>query len=574
MPCRPWFLLFVLAAITGLAVVETPVFADELPAADAGPQRKLHIEHHWLHFPVKQGEPKRRVRVTVGGQVVREFEIELATGKPDWWAPLDVSRWQGKSVVVQAPEFPGAMQALETISQEDELRATEPLYHERLRPQIHFSPRRGWNNDPNGLVYADGQYHLFFQHNPYGTGWGNMHWGHAVSADLVQWKELPIALYPAKFGDWAFSGSAVVDRNNTSGWKQGTGDLIVAAYTSTGRGECMVYSNDGGLSWTEYDKNPVIKHKGRDPRLIWHAPTRQWVMALYDEHDAKKWIAFYTSPDLKTWTFQSRIDGFYECPDLFELPLNGDPRQRKWVLTAADSNYMVGTFDGRTFTPETPILKGSQGAGFYAAQTFIGDPQQRVIQMGWLRAPSPQMPFNQAMSLPLELGLVGTSTGPRLTWSPVKELVKLRTKTMSLGERDVDPAGEPIAADCGEFAEIELTVEPREATEIELQVRGIPVVYYARKHELRVGKLRVPVSLNEGKLRLRLFADRTAFEIFVGDGQTYVPVPAVPAAERRQVLLRSRGGVTRVLQYDIHRLGSIWPVQPLGASPDREAARQ
>src|SRR6185295_14840190 len=156
---------------------------------------------------------------------------------------------------------------------------------------------------------------------PYGWNWGNMHWGHAVSRDLVHWEELPIALYPRKFGDWAFSGSAVVDQRNTSGWKQGRNDLLVAAFTSTGRGECIIYSNDRGRTWTEHEGNPVVKHQGRDPKLVWDAPSRRWVMALYDEFEKKQWITFHTSSDLKRWEFASRIEGFYECPDLFELPL-------------------------------------------------------------------------------------------------------------------------------------------------------------------------------------------------------------------------------------------------------------
>ncbi len=156
-----------------------------------------------------------------------------------------------------------------------------------------------------------------------------MHWGHAVSPDLVHWKELSPALYPRRFGDWCFSGSAVVDINNTSGFgdarKGGeTPPLLVAAYTSTGRGQCIAYSNDRGPHlFADYQGDPVVKHAGRDPRLLWHEPTKQWVMAVYDESDGKRGVAFHTSPDLKEWKYQSRIEGFFECPDLFELPVEG-----------------------------------------------------------------------------------------------------------------------------------------------------------------------------------------------------------------------------------------------------------
>ena len=192
---------------------------------------------------------------------------------------------------------------------------------------------------------------------------------------------------------------------NTSGMKRGENDLLAAAFTSTGRGECIVFSRDRGRTWTEFAGNPGREASGRDPRLLWHEPTKRWVMAVYDESDGKRWIAFYTSPDLKAWTFRSRIEGFFECPDLFELPVDGDAGPRKWVLTAASSEYMVGTFDGTTFRPETPKLPGHRGRGFYAAQTFSHDPRGRVVQIGWLQTATPGMPFNQGMSLPLKLSL-------------------------------------------------------------------------------------------------------------------------------------------------------------------------
>src|SRR6202789_961610 len=211
------------------------------------------------------------------------------------------------------------------------------LYAEARRTQFHFTSRRGWLNDPNGLVYFEGEYHLFYQHNPYGWDWGNMHWGHAVSPDLVHWTELPIALYPREYGDWCFSGSAVVDRHNTSGFGSANAPPLVAAFTSTGRGECIIFSKDRGRTWTEYEGNPVVRHAGRDPRLLWHEPTKRWVMAVYDETAGARSIVFHSSPDLKKWSFESRIDGFFECPELFELEVSGDDaRRRLWVLYAAD----------------------------------------------------------------------------------------------------------------------------------------------------------------------------------------------------------------------------------------------
>ena len=244
-----------------------------VPAAPANAARELLIEKRFLNLPVKNHAPKHRVKLLVDGQVAREFEIELAEQEPDFWVFLDLAPFKGKQATIQVDGLAADSAALAAIEQADEITGTENLYHEALRPQFHFSSQRGWNNDPNGLVYYKGEYHLFYQHNPYGWDWGNMHWGHAVSSDLVHWRELPIALYPHQFGDWVFSGSAVVDRDNTSGFKTGREAPLVAAYTSTGRGECIVFSNDRGRTWTEFSGNPVVRHQGRDPRLLWYSPT-------------------------------------------------------------------------------------------------------------------------------------------------------------------------------------------------------------------------------------------------------------------------------------------------------------
>ena len=199
------------------------------------------------------------MRYILNGKTAREFEIELADAAPSFWVFDDVSEFKGKHLRLEVDGAAADCKGLAAVAQSDAIKGGEDLYKEKHRPQFHFTSRRGWLNDPNGLVFFDGEYHLFYQHNPYGWNWGNMHWGHAVSADLVHWKELPIALYPRRFGDWCFSGSAVVD-----------GKSLAAAFTSTGRGECIAFSNDRGRTWTDYKGDPVVKHSGRDPRLLWH----------------------------------------------------------------------------------------------------------------------------------------------------------------------------------------------------------------------------------------------------------------------------------------------------------------
>jgi fructan beta-fructosidase len=527
-------------------------------SALANATREIVCDKQFLNLPVKTGAKKRRMKLSVDGAVVREFEIELADAEPDFWVFLDLTPFREKRAVVSVDRLPAKSASLGALEVSDSIRGAENLYRESLRPQFHFSSRRGWLNDPNGLVFHEGEYHLYYQHNPYGWGWGNMHWGHAVSPDLVHWKELPIAIYPQRFNDWAFSGSAVVDRENTSGWKRGDADVLVAAYTSTGRGECIVWSRDRGRTWTEYEGNPVVKHDGRDPRLLWHEPTRQWVMALYDEAEKKRWITFHTSPDLKTWTYQSRIEGFYECPDFFELPVDGDAKNTRWVLTGASSEYMIGRFDGREFRPETPMLPGHRGENFYAAQTFSNEPRGRVVQIGWGRFDTPGMPFNQMMCFPAELSLRTVAEGLRLCWQPVAEIEKLRAKSQRFEPRTLSPGENALGGIDADLLEIRAEFEPGTATEVAFDVQGVRVAYDTAKQELVAKRFRVPLPPIGGKVRLIILADRTSLEVFGNEGAAYVPL-GVPLRDAKKPLsLSTAGGTAKITALEVHELRSAW----------------
>jgi len=395
---------------------------------------------------------------------------------------------------------------LDGITQATEVPDAGRLYQETDRPQFHFTSRRGWLNDPNGLVWLDSEYHLYYQHNPYGWDWGNMQWGHAVSRDLVRWTELPIALYPRAYGDLAFSGSAVVDRRNSSGFGPEGSSPIVGAYTSTGRGECIIYSLDKGRTWTEFAGNPVVKHAGRDPRLLWHEPTRRWVMAVYDEEGGKRSIAFHSSPDLKAWTYESKIEGFFECPDLFELPIEGEPGGKLWVLSAADGQYMLGGFDGHRFNPESGKHRTWHG-NFYAAQSFSDEPDGERIQIGWAQGIAfPGMPFNQQMTVPCELTLRPTDEGVRMFAIPVEEVDSLRVR----GQRwtDVKPADDPVVGPSSDLLSVRIDARMDAPGSISLSIPGATVAYDASKRLLSCGNLNVPMGTEDGRLRLRILVDR------------------------------------------------------------------
>jgi fructan beta-fructosidase len=553
--------------------VDHMVFTDQKPRGTATKaSRELTADRRWLHFPVKTGARKRTVTVGVGGRLERAFEIELADAVPDWWAPLDIAPWRGQVLTVTIDALPDGSRGLESIAQSDDLQSANPLYGEALRPGIHFSARRGWLNDPNGLVHHRGQFHLFFQHNPYGWNWGNMHWGHATSPDLVHWKEIGEALYPDELGTM-FSGSAVVDHRNTSGLGRGTYPPIVLFYTAAGGtgaqspgqrfSQCFAYSDDDGHTWKKFAGNPVVKEitpGNRDPKVLWHEPSQQWVMVLYVEKNKTHTIEFLTSPNLRDWSPRSETSGFYECPDFFELPVEGDAKQKRWVLTAASSEYMLGDFDGTSFTPVSTKLPGHRGKGFYAAQTFSDMPDGRRVQIGWLQAPSPGMPFNQCMSLPLELSLLATPDGPRLAWQPARELERLRAKSHGRGRFLLEPGGSNPAANArGEWLEVRAEFAATDAANLAIDVRGVKISYDSRTEEIVVNDHRAPAPMRGGRQRLIVYIDRTCIEVLASDGLTYVPLPVIPDAAKRGVEVSVEKGRIQFDSLAVHELRSIWP---------------
>jgi fructan beta-fructosidase len=520
--------------------------------------REFVLQKRYLNFPVKNGAAKRRMSLTIDGQAVREFEIELAEGAPDFWVFLDVSMFRGKQGTIRAASLDPNSNGMKAILQSDTIEGAQDLYREKHRPQFHFSSRRGWNNDSNGLVFHRGEYHLYYQHNPYGWDWGNMHWGHAVSTDLVHWRELPIALYPQKFGDWCFSGSAVVDVNNTAGFKTGAEDVIVAAYTSTGRGECIAYSNDRGRTFTDYAGNPVVKHNGRDPKVIWYGPGRHWVMAVYDERDKSQGISFYTSQNLRDWQFASRIDGFYECPEIFELPVDGNRDNRKWVLHAADGAYMIGRFDGRTFVAESGKHPWSHGNCFYASQTFNDMPRAdgRRIQIAWGRIATPGMPFNQCMLFPCELTLRTTAEGVRMFAAPAREIETLHDREYSWANEACGPQSNLLAGLSGDLFHIRATLEPGDAGELGFVIRGIPVVFDVNKRELACQGKTAPLSPVDGSIRLEMLVDRTSIEIFGNGGRVYMPIGVIPVDADKSLRFYVKTGTARMRELEVYSLRS------------------
>ena len=553
-------------------IMQTDVKPKGPPPLVSNAERSLTASARYLHLPIKNGAPKRVVTLLVDGKVVVRNDIELADGTPDWWAPMEVSEWKGKSLTLRVDKLPEDSTALSYISQSDTVKDAEHMYRESLRGQFHFSPRRGWNNDPNGMVFHNGEYHLFFQHNPYGWGWGNMHWGHAVSKDLVHWEELGDKLLPDDMGPM-FSGSAVVDWKNSSGFGKDGNPPLVLFYTAAGNPttQCIAYSNDG-RTFTKYSGNPIVKQitgGNRDPKVIWHEPSQQWVMTLYVEWRGKHTIHFFTSPNLRDWKLASITNGdapggrfLFECPDFFALAVDGDAARKKWVLLGADSAYALGTFDGNKFLPDVTRLPGHRGKGFYAAQSFSDVPDGRRIFIGWWQTETKGMPFNQSMTVPLELKLTQTDGGPRMTFSPVKELEVLRTKTHRPDVKSLKPGDKnPLDAISAELVEVRVEFEPGDAKEVVFNIRDIMVAYDVQKQELSVAGHRAPAPLRDGKQRLIIYCDRTGAEVFASDGLCYVPMPFNTKPDNTRLFFEARGGTAKVNVLEVHELRSAWNVK-------------
>lgn len=528
--------------------------------------REIILERRYLNLPVKNGGSKRQMTVEVEGQFTRQFEIELADAGPDWWAFMDVGPFQGKKARLTVDKLPEDSAGLKAIDQSEQIKNYDTLYREALRPQFHFTARRGWNNDPNGLVFYKGEYHLFFQHNPYGWSWGNMHWGHAISPDLIHWRELPEALYPDEHGVM-FSGSAVVDWNNTAGFQTGEEKVLVCIFTAAGKPftQGLAYSNDRGRTWTKYDRNPILPNvigSNRDPKVIWHAPDQKWIMALYLD---KNNYALFSSKELKQWEKMSEVSipGTSECPEFFEIPLDGHPRNRRWIFYGGNGRYLIGKFDGRAFTTESGPHALHQGNCWYASQTYTDIPAEdrRRILIPWGQMAMPGMPFNQMMGAPVELTLRTTDEGPRLLAYPVKEHDSLRVKSHTIPPQLLAPGANPLAAVQAPLLDVMAELACGDATEWGFNLRGVKVSYDVKKQELSCLGRKASLRTSNDQIRLRLMVDRASLDIFGNDGRLYMPLGVIIPKDNLNVEVYAKGGSAKIQLLQVHELKPAWNLQ-------------
>ncbi len=541
----------------------TPLFILLTTASVMGQssERKMHISQNYLNLPVSQSEERGEMSLTFDDGTVRNFEIRLSDHEPDYWVFVDLSSFQDQELRIS---YPGSRDGLGHIYQSDHIAGSDSLYHESFRPGFHFTTKRGWNNDPNGLVYSDGVYHLFYQHNPFEIFWGNMHWGHAASKDLIHWEEQGEVLYPDSLGVM-FSGSAVVDKENTSGFQQGIEDVLVAIYTAhqpDKEVQCLAYSNDNGMTWTKYEDNPVIDSgqkwssgNTRDPKVFWHKETDKWVMVLFE----KDGHSIYTSSNLKEWTFKSHQPGFWECPELIQMPVDGDMNHMKWVMYGASGTYFVGDFDGEKFTIESGKHNYYSGP-MYAAQTYNNSPDypSPVIQIGWAQISHPEMPFNQMMAFPTQLSLHSTRNGLRLYSRPIKGIEKLYDKSWEWTDLDVAGANEVLHETDGDMLQIKMKVEMIEGIAFDLHLDGNSIATYSFNHNKLNGAFYGGDRIEHKTIELEILVDKTSVEVFADGGKFTTISPRHLPKNKAGLQFTPRHDQVKIHHLEVHSLKSIW----------------
>ncbi len=527
-----------------------------------------------------------QLSVDVKKHIGKTAQIEVFDNHSGGWGHINVDDFRETEKAVPLTD---EVKAMFTSSWNISPKAyPEVGYDQANRPQFHFVSRKNWINDPNGMVFDGQKYHLFFQHNPLGTGWGNMTWGHATSTDMIHWKQLDHALLPYRVdgrGGTVYSGTAVVDHNNSLRKQVGDTKTLCAFYTYASDPkfyQAMAYSTDSGETWTYWNEGrAVVPHQGfdqgeRDPKVFWHEESQQWVMVLWVSRNPGR-VRFFTSKNLTDWKFASDLmrDWAYECIDLVFLPVDDDPKNIKCVIYDASFDYEVGTFDGKQFHAQSPKRVLAGGSNFYAAQTFNSAPDNRVVQIGWMRGgPNSSrnfgVPHNQQMSFPCELKLRTTPEGVKLFCWPIKEIESLVTPIRTFESSEFAEQVNVIAS-IGELdlIDIDFTFEPGDAKEVVIALPRVTLNYNAETGELKHAGVRndgqpaIATTMRglkprEGKVSLRVLVDRLSVEVFAFGGEKFAAYYIYPDHKPAAPSLHSVGGGFKLNSLEVRSLKSAW----------------
>ena len=583
-----------------------------LSALDAQAEQKLAVSHlanqqnivavteagKYLLLPVQDDAPEAKVGVISGNtQVGVMANVRLARERVDYYVPFSLAGFEGKDVKIDIQGMPADAACWKNMKLSDTFDLSNKEKH---RPLYHHTPAYGWMNDPNGMFYKDGVWHLCFQHNPYGSVWGNLSWGHSTSTDLVHWKYEGDPVMPDAWG-LIFSGSAVVDKDNTAGFGR---DAIVAFYTSAkptpwgdNQMQCMAYSTDGGKTFTKYANNPVLtstERDFRDPKVFWYAPGKHWVMMLAVGQE----MQIYSSANLKDWKYESSFGakqgahgGVWECPDLVELPVEGT-KEKRWVLICninpggpfggSATQYFVGTFDGKKFTNQYPTKTKwmDYGKDHYATVTFSNAPGGRCVAMGWMSnwqyaAIVPTKQYRSANTIARDLSLYRQGGDLQLRCAPSKEIEAARQAKNSLKKFDVkDAYSIENLLDGNEGAyEIELEIKNNGAEKMVFTLQNAKgesvLMYYdvatrqfvmdrSDSGETSFSRdfpaMTVAPAPDVNDVKLRLFVDRSSIEAF-GDGGKFVMTNLVfPSEPYNSMKFESVRGSFTVKEMNVYKL--------------------
>lgn len=515
---------------------------------------KIEIKNKYLVFPVNTLSTKKVLTFKTDCKTVYQINIKLDNCNPDFYAYIDVSRFIGQTLnIFVAPEMKLEFREVDEIN-------IDNLYHEPFRPQVHFTTKNGWINDPNGLIYIDGTYHMFYQHNPTEPNWDNLHWGHAVSSDLIHWEQKPMALFPDERGAM-FSGCAILDDKNLLG-KNAEDNKAALLYYTTTTPFCqhMSYSTDNFETIKQYTEKPVVPHikaANRDPKVVFCDELDCYIMVLYLDEDI---YCIFTSNDLINWKELQRIHlvGDNECPDIF--PLYDNDGFRKWIIIGAHDKYLVGNFENGKFVAEQPVLSLHYGNSGYAGQSFSNLPNNRIVRMVWDRWGLPQFNFSGQMGIPMEMSLSKCEENYYLQANPVEEIKGIYKKTKTLSYVSVAPE-ETFNEKLECTAQLlKFKCEGLENGVMTVNIFGRSIGFDFTANKMNIGNCTAPISLTRRGLDITIIVDRCSMEVFADGGKIFVSclnhdtvsdfnIPHLVIQADRKITLEN---------IEINSLNSIW----------------
>lgn len=568
-------------------------------------------EGNYLLLPVQESNDDARIVVLVDGKVDKTINVRLAKSKVDYFVPFDLTPYKDHNVllnVVTTQSRSGIREAKDDACWKNLALADtfDTTNREKYRPAYHHTPLYGWMNDPNGMFYKDGVWHLYYQWNPYGSKWQNMTWGHSSSKDLITWEHQPVAIEANGLGA-VFSGSSVVDAENTAGFGK---DAIVSLYTSADASQIqsLAHSKDGGQTFEIYPANPIItlESEARDPNMFWDDTNNQWVLSLAHALDHE--MLFFTSPNLKEWTLQSAFgkgigaqDGVWECPDLFKLKVDGSDEE-KWVLVCninpggpfggSATQYFVGDFDGKTFRADTdasgniPTKWMDYGKDHYATVSWSNAPDNRRTLIGWMSnwqyaAEVPTMQYRSANTLPREAGLFKGADGQiYMSSAPSPELLTLRDKAVvSVRNKSIgkNPREFALPSSHAGVCEILLDFDCKKADSVDIKIANkageyVTLRYNNSDHTLSFDRREsgivdfsqdfpavtvAPTFGNGKKVSLRIFIDKSSMEVFGNNGKFVMTNLVFPTKPYTTLSVNANGGSAKIENLKIYSIKEL-----------------